>query len=149
LWLLPAAYVCHLLEEWFGSFPEWMALVIGAPLPRPAFLAINAVALAAALLAVRASVRHEAHGWMAIALATILLTNGVAHLLGSMATGAYAPGLFTGIILYLPLAGLVLLRASTQSRRDVFGRAVAAGLGLHALVVVIAYAAATMAASPP
>lgn len=143
VWLLPAAYAFHLGEEWFGGFPEWTARVIGSPLPRPAFLAINAIAFGLMLLASRAATRREANGWMTIAIATILLINGAAHLLGSLATAAYSPGLFTGIVLYVPLASLVLLRASAQARKGQFGTGVLAGILLHALVVVIAYAAAS------
>ena len=142
VWLMPTAYACHLLEEWFGGFPEWMARVIGSALPRPAFIAINAVAFGLMVLASRAATRSEANGWMGIAIATILLTNGVAHLLGSLATAAYSPGLFTGIVLYLPLASLLLLRAWPQAEGDQFGKGVVAGIALHTLVVVIAYASA-------
>jgi hypothetical protein len=141
LWLLPAAYACHLIEEWLGGFPQWISRVIGAPLPDAAFLWINAVALAVMVLASRAASGREAHGWMGIAVATILFTNGIAHLLGSVVTGSYSPGLFTGVVLYLPLGGLVLLRAWTEAGEGGFARGVASGLGLHALVFVIAYAA--------
>jgi hypothetical protein len=140
VWLLPAAYLFHLGEEWFGGFPEWMARVIGSALPRPAFISINAIAFGLMVLASRAATRREANGWMGIAIATILLINGIAHLLGSVVTGSYSPGLFTGVVLYLPLGSLVLLRAWTQAGGGGFGRGVAWGLGLHALVFLIAYA---------
>jgi hypothetical protein len=143
VWLLPLAYACHILEEWFGGFPEWLAVIAGSPLPRAAFVVINGVAIALMILAARAATQRESHGWMAIAIATILLVNGIAHILGSLVTGTYSPGLFTGVILYLPLAQLVLLRAWSQAGKGMFGSGVAAGLALHALVVVIAYTMAT------
>ena len=142
VWLLPLAYALHILEEWFGGFPEWMALVIGSPLPRGTFVVINSVALLLMILATCAATRRESNGWMVIAIATILLVNGVAHLFGSLATGSYSPGLFSGVILYLPLASLVLLRASGQAGRDLVATGVVVGIALHALVVMIAYAAA-------
>jgi hypothetical protein len=141
VWLLPLAYACHILEEWFGGFPEWLAIIVGSALPRTAFVVINAVAMTVMVLAARAATRRESHGWMAIAIATILLVNGIAHVLGSLATGTYSPGLITGVVLYLPLAQLSLLRAWSQAEGENFGRGVAAGFALHALVVVIAYAA--------
>ena len=142
VWLLPGAYVCHLLEEWFGGLPEWMSVVLGSPLPRPAFIAINTVAFLLMVVGIRATTRRESNGWMGIAVATILLVNGVAHLLGSVVTGTYAPGLVTGVVLYLPLGSLVLLRARGQAEGDLFARGVLAGIGLHALAIVIAYASA-------
>jgi hypothetical protein len=80
---------------------------------------------------------------MGIAIATVLLINSIAHLLGSIVTGAYSPGLFTGVVLYLPLATLVLLRAASQAAPDLRVRGIVAGTALHALVIVVAYALAS------
>jgi hypothetical protein len=143
VWLLPLAYALHILEEWSGGFPEWVGRVVGSPLPRPAFVLINATAVFLMVLATRATTRREANGWMGVAVATILLINGLAHLLGSLATGTYSPGLFTGVVLYLPLASLLLLRAWTQTQEGQFGKGVLAGIALHALVVVVAYGSAS------
>src|SRR5687767_11837991 len=107
VWLLPIAYACHLVEEWLGGFRLWMAAVTGAPIPAAAFVAINAVAFVLFLAAGRETTRRESAGWMAVAMATILLVNGVAHILGTLAFGSYSPGLITSVILYLPLSQLV------------------------------------------
>ena len=139
LWLLPVAYVLHILEEWLAGFPEWVALVVGAPLSRSAFVAINAIAMAAMIAAIRAATTREAYGWMAIASASILFVNAFAHLFGSIVTRAYSPGLITGVVFYLPIAGLVLLRASSQAARRPFTRGIAIGVVLHAVVFVVAY----------
>lgn len=142
VWLLPLAYALHMLEEWFGGFPEWIALVIGSPLPRPAFLAINAVAFTLAIIASRRATARESAGWMTIAVATVLLVNGLAHILGTLVTRTYSPGLFTGIVLYLPLAQLTLLRAWSQAEGGSFAGGVLAGLAVHALVPLVVMAVA-------
>ena len=113
-WLLPLAYAAHLLEEWFGGFPEWIGLVVGVPLPRAGFIVINAIAMALAIAATRASTRREAYGWAGIAVAAVLFVNAFAHGLGTVMMRAYSPGLITGVVLYLPIAGLVLLRAEAR-----------------------------------
>ena len=140
-WLFPVAYLCHLLEEWFGGFPEWIAAIAGRPVPRPAFLVINAVALVIMLLATRAAIRKEQHGWMGIAIATVVLLNAVLHLLGSIVTGTYSPGLITGVILYMPLGQLTLLRAWHQAEGSAMSRGVSAALAIHGLVIAIAWLA--------
>jgi hypothetical protein len=140
VWLFVAAYAAHVIEEWVGGFPEWLTLVAGAPLPRGAFAIVNAVAMVGMITAARAATRHESLGWMAIAIAALLFANGVLHILGSIATGSYSPGLFTGVILYLPLGQLALMRAWQQAPKGFFARGVLAGLGVHALVSVIAFA---------
>jgi hypothetical protein len=133
------AYALHVIEEWFGGFPEWVALVVGEPLPRSAFVVINAIAMAMMIAAIRASTAREDYGWMSIASAAILFVNAFAHVLGSVATRSYSPGLITGVVFYLPLAGLVLLRASSQAQRGAFAGGIAVGAALHAAVFVIAY----------
>ena len=142
LWLLPASYAAHILEEWFGGFPEWMANVLGAPVPRPAFILINAVAMGLAILATRAATRREAHGWMAVGMATVFFVNGVAHAGSTLAFGDYSPGLVTSVVLYLPLGGLALARAWSQAGDGAFARGVLAGLAIHGAVMVIAFASA-------
>jgi hypothetical protein len=139
VWLMPGAYALHILEEWFGGFPEWVTVLGRNPLPREAFVVINAIAFTAMIFAARAAARRESHGWMAVAIATILLTNGLAHILASLGTASYSPGLFTGVVLYLPLGNLALLRAWEQAGAS-FARGVWMGLALHALVAAIAIA---------
>jgi hypothetical protein len=140
LWLLPAAFVLHILEEWFGGFPEWIGRIAGAPLPRAMFVVVNAIAMLAAVLAVRAAARREADGWVGIAVAAVFFVNAFAHVFGTVITRAYSPGLVTGLVLYLPIGGLVLLRAATQPPRGAIARGVATGVALNAAVFALAYA---------
>jgi hypothetical protein len=142
VWLFPIAFALHILEEWFGGFPEWMALPLGSELPRAAFIAINAVAWIAMVLAARAAIAREENGWMAIAVATIVFVNALLHVVSSLATRSYSPGLFTSVVLYLPLGQLALARAWLQAPDGLFGRGVLVGLALHAIVVAVAYASA-------
>lgn len=137
VWLLPAAYACHLVEEWIGDFPRWIAVATGSPLPSAAFVAINAVAFALFLAATRAATRHESGGWLAIVMATILFINAFAHIAGTLVFGSYSPGLVTGVVLYLPISQLVLIRAWYQADPNVFGRGMLAGAALHALLIPI------------
>ena len=144
VWLFPAAYGCHVLEEWALGFPEWSALVVGAPLPRLAFILINLIGVALMCGAAGASVRRERHGWMAVAIATVVLVNALLHIAGSVATGTYSPGLFTAVILYLPLGQLLLLRAWHQADPATVRRGVLAGVAAHAAVIAVATAAARL-----
>ena len=139
VWLLPLCYSIHILEEWFGGFPEWIALIVGSALPRSAFVIINAVALGVMILATRATTRREANGWMGIAIATILFVNALLHIFGSLVTGSYSPGLFTSVVLYLPISQLVLMRGWSQADGAMFRQGVVAGLALHALVIAVAF----------
>lgn len=138
VWLLIAAYVAHVVEEFVGGFPSWLASIFGRPLPYGDFLIINAVGLSVLVSAVILATRKESLGWLAIGIATAIFSNGVLHLLGSLGTASYSPGLITGIVLYLPLGQLALLRAWQQVPRSFFMKGVAAGLLAHAVVILIA-----------
>lgn len=143
VWLFVAAYLAHLIEEYAGGFPDWFARLSGAPLPVPAFLAINAVAFIVLVAVVAAVTRREACGWMAIGVATVALVNSVGHLLGSLLTGTYSPGLITGVVLYMPLGQLALIRAWHQAPPETFRRGVIAGLLAQAAVALTALAVAS------
>ena len=77
---------------------------------------------------------------MAIAIATILLVNTAAHAAGALITRAYAPGLVTAVVFYVPLGMLALIRAFDQADRASLARGVVAGVAVHALVFVLAFA---------
>lgn len=141
LWLFVPAYLAHLAEEWWAGFPEWIAAFTGRPLPGEAFLAINAAALILLFAATMAATRRESAGWLAVAIATVFTLNAVLHLLGAFASASYSPGMVTGVVLYVPLGLLTLLRAWHQQLPSQFARGVAAGVAVHAVVIVVAFAA--------
>jgi hypothetical protein len=142
LWLFVPAYLIHLAEEWLANFPDWMARVVGRPLPEPAFLIINGIALVVAVASIRAAVRDAQNGWIAVAIATIVLTNTAAHAAGTALTRSYSPGLISAIVLYLPLGTLTMMRAVDEAPSGQLTRGVGLGLALHALVFVLAFTAA-------
>ena len=97
-----------------------------------------------AVLGIRMAVRAERFGWIAIAMATVFLINTLSHLAGSVVTGTYSPGLFSAVILYLPLASVTLIRAADQASREYVLHGVAAGALIHAAVFIVAYAATNL-----
>jgi hypothetical protein len=141
IWLFLPAYLAHLAEEVWGGFPAWVALLVGRPLPLRSFVMINAVALAGLAIGIGAASRRESAGWFAVAVASALGLNAVLHLAASLLTGTYSPGLITGIVFYVPLAVLTLVRASDQLPSTTVWRGVVAGLVLHAIVIAAALAA--------
>ena len=123
LWLFPPAYAVHVLEQ----------LVAG-----DGFLLVNAVGMVLLVAAVRRTCRDEHAGWMAIAIATLAAVNGMAHVSATLVSGRYSPGLISGVVLYIPLAALTLLRAAYQADGSTIGRGVAAGLAIQAAALVAA-----------
>ena len=145
LWLFVPAYLVHVGEEWAGGFPAWIGTVVGRALPVAAFVSINAVALVLVVAGIRAAIREDRYGWIAVAVATIMLINTVAHAVGAALTGSYSPGLMSAVVLYVPLSSLALIRAFDQAPRTQLTRGIATGFAIHVLVFAIAFACARAA----
>jgi hypothetical protein len=140
--LLPLAYVAHLCEEWWGGpgFSAWTHAVLGAEVSPERFILINAVALPVFAIGTVYATRSNRFAWFAAALAALLVLNGALHLLATVGFATYSPGTITGVLLYLPLGGLVLRHMSRKLSGQVFARAVLAGIVAHALIAVAAFA---------
>jgi hypothetical protein len=137
-WLLPLTYLAHIAEEFWGGFPAWMSWLSGADLSPDRFLALNAVAWALMAGGTGLAVATRRWRWLVIAFATSVSINGAAHLLASAATQTYSPGLFTGLIFWLPLGGYALRRAWLAVKRRVFWWGMAVGALLHGGVTFVA-----------
>lgn len=66
LWLLAASFAIHVAEEWFGGFPAWVARIVSRPMPTGAFVIINALAMLLMIIGVRAAIKRETSGWIAV-----------------------------------------------------------------------------------
>lgn len=141
LWLFVPAFAIHVTEEWFAGFTTWVAQVAGRAMPDAAFLSINAIAMLLLIVGIRAAARSESNGWIAVTIATIALVNTVSHAAGSLLMQSYSPGLFSAVVLYVPLGVLTMIRASEQAARPAIMRGVLAGTIIHGVVFVAAFLA--------
>ena len=110
--LFPLTYLFHVAEEyWCGErFFNWASRLSGVSLTEQTFLAINAVAWSAMLLASLLALWLSAMRWVVIPLAAAVLLNGTAHLMASVLSVSYSPGLVTGLVLWVPLGAVTLVR---------------------------------------
>ena len=100
-----AAGVLHVLEEYFypGGFPDFMKRMSPsfAPFITTSFaIVINGLFLVLCILG--AIVGRDALVF-SLSIASLLVSNGLIHLMGSLRARRYAPGLITGVLLYIPL----------------------------------------------
>ncbi len=141
-WLvLPASYLAHLAEEWFGGegFASWTARVVGAPVSERRFIVVNSIAAPAFLLGAVLAITKPAWHWFIVTFGTVVLVNGLLHVLGSIGTGSYSPGVITGSALYLPLGIVALRLGRTRSPETTFWVAAAVGVAIHGLVAIVAF----------
>ena len=131
-WLFPASYALHILEEWRGgeTFTVWIARLTGVELAMGEFLLWNAVALVLMSASIALTIRFKSFGWLLLAYGTAFLLNALSHLVASLYTTSYSPGLVSSLLLWLPLGALALFRF----RKTLSRRARRAGLGVGLLI---------------
>lgn len=137
-WLFPAIFVLHILEEHFGGFHIWLAGITGKEPSLPQFLALNIVCLI--VMAVGTLVAMRLHNWRGLVLASAVavVINGVAHLVASIATQSYSPGVLTGMLMWMPLGTYTISVANRSSEKRTLNAFIGLGVGVHVLVLVVA-----------
>jgi hypothetical protein len=135
VWLFPLSYAIHLGEEYFagGGFPIWADRALGIELTNAQFIAWNAVAFGLMCIGATLVSRTPRFRFVEIALAIAVLGNVATHVLGSLATWTYSPGLITSVCIWSPLGVIRLKSANEASTR----RARHAGIYIGLSVVVI------------
>ena len=136
--LFPATYVLHVAEEtWCGvGFPAWASRLSGVELTEERFLALNAAALFVMFIMNLLAAAFAELRWLMIPFAAAVLLNGLAHAAGSALSASYSPGLFSGLLVWVPLGFYTLRRSRGLFSGAAFWAAVALGLALHALLLL-------------
>jgi len=139
IWLLPLAYALHVIEEAYGGsgLIGWMSARGGPRLSMAAFLGVNLAGFSLTAAAAWAARMRAAWLWLMPAAGSILFMNGLSHVAASIASRHYVSGMWTGIAIYIPLGGALLLRVQRLMDRRVFWAAVAVGFAIHAAVLWI------------
>lgn len=120
-WLFPATYAVHLAEELWGGegFIAWLARVAGIELGAGQFLLWNALALLLMSASIFLIMRFKRLRLLLLAYGAAFLLNALSHLIAGICTISYSPGVLSGLLLWLPLGALTLLRfGKTLSRRQ-------------------------------
>ena len=135
--LFPATYLPHIAEEYWGGFPARFAETTGLAVPEGAFLGANAffwVLMATAAVLV---LRRPTRAPLVVAVATVVTINATLHLGGTVLTASYSPGLITGVLLWLPLGVVALVRGHRLLSEHAFRSGVLAGVAAHVLVPLV------------
>jgi hypothetical protein len=137
VWLLPLAYGFHVIEEGYGGrgLVGWMIERGGLHLSMASFLGVNLVGLAIIAVATWGARTRPPWRWALASSGTILLVNGMSHVAASAAVRYYVPGMWTGIVFYIPLGAVLLFRMRRRVRPRIFWAAVAVGFMIHAAVL--------------
>jgi hypothetical protein len=134
LWLPAAAVALHLCEEfawpggfaaWYRQYPPGRHVLVSARF----LFVVNAVFVALALLP--PLLGPTPRGWAFwLVVATVAAVNACFHIIATVRTRSYSPGVVTGVVLYLPLAivgGAWLIRDHLVAYPTVAQAIIAAG----------------------
>jgi hypothetical protein len=139
VWLFPLTYAVHLLEEYFvgGGFPSWAQRALGIQLSNREFVAWNAFALAAMCAGALLVSRYRRFRYIEIGLAIAVLGNVAAHVIGSLATLTYSPGLITGVLVWIPLGWFRLRTVFGHSSRRARVAGICIGVFVTAVILTV------------
>jgi hypothetical protein len=145
-WLFPIAYLVHIAEEYWGGFPVWVSRFWGVESSDSNFLSWNGGAWLMMLVGVALVLWTKSYRWLLVGFGTVVLINGTVHTVASVLTRSYSPGLISGLLLFVPLGAITLVRAWKKVNRLTFRVGVIVGILMHAVVVLLAFGFARMSA---
>jgi len=140
-WLLPAAYLIHLLDEYFSgdSLPDWISAVFNVSLSLDDFIIINSIGFAAVLVIITLFSLDKIDHFFPAALGILFFTNGIIHLIASIFTASLSPGTISGVILYVPLGVLIFRKIFPALTRGQRSLAVVTGIIIQIIVSAVAF----------
>jgi hypothetical protein len=140
VWLMPAAYFLHIVEEYVGGFPIWVTNDVHGSFNNTGFAINNFVFMLILLTLVYVNFRKSTplRGILLVVFASAnLFWDALFHLVMTPILDRYSPGVVTAMLLYYPiciLVGIVIIRDKILTPRQLV-LALLGGLALFGFVV--------------
>jgi len=143
-WIFPSLFIAallHVVEEYYvpGGFFDFVRRLgtgIAEQLTLSVAIVVNGLFL---LLALLAAILWRNYPVPSLSIAGLLLVNALIHVAGSLRAKAYAPGLLTAVILYVPLSLAAFVIAAKESFVSTQGLVVAMALGFLYHILLLGY----------
>lgn len=120
-WIFPLTYLIHVSEEyWVGEgYSAYIFRVRSVHMSPARFLAAQSIGFFLVTLAVILARQLNFPQTMLLILGTIVMINGLTHSFTSITTHSYGPGLYSSVLLWLPLGLITLLifRRAVSTKR--------------------------------
>lgn len=117
IWLIPAAYGLHIIEEFTGNFPGWVDHSVHGTFSYTGFVLNNVAFMTILLIVVRLNWRRSSPARataLVVWVSANLFWDALFHLILTPVLGVYSPGLVTAALLYVPLSLLTATAVLTQ-----------------------------------
>ena len=140
VWLFPLSQCAHVAEEyWEGyGFHRWLSGLTHTPFSLPNVLTMHVAFILAMVAATVLATGRPAWGWVVPGLATLVLFNALAHVVGRVVSASSSSGLVSSIVLWVPLGVTGLIRAWRRLDRFRFWSGVLAGAATQVPVTWVA-----------
>lgn len=135
LWIATISYGLHMLEEYEYNWRDWVGKVLNLQVEWNEFYVVNAFVI---ILGISCA----AIGWrrpeMALSFPAFMLVNATLfHIIPVLATRVFSPGLFTAVVLFLPVAGSAFYGAWKDNVLTIKSGAIAGVLGFAMMMFPI------------
>lgn len=139
-WLFPLTYLIHLTEEYLAgvALATSPSKIHGADLTPAQFLILNGAALLLMTAGMFISRRLNFRTWLMTCLGMVVLVNGLFHVAEGLRIAGYHPGLISGLLIWMPLGIITLIRLKKRVRPDKYWAALATGVIINVIVLAVA-----------
>lgn len=112
---LPVIFVLHVAEE-APTFVAWFNAHVEPDISERLFWSVTGTGLVITLIAAALAASRERAAVLAVTawIGFLMLANGMFHVAAAIAEGAYAPGLVTAVLLYLPVSAIWIAAVARQ-----------------------------------
>ena len=138
-WIIPAAYLFHLADEYFTGFPDWFSQLFKVDLSLNNFIFINSIGFTATIIIAILYSFNKIKSFVIAALGMLFFVNGIIHIVATVFTFSYSPGTITGLLFYLLLGYLVYKNIFPLLLEQQRGLSVVAGISVQLIVAMIAF----------
>ena len=140
LWLFVITYVAHIAEEYWGGegYSAHLLRTKGVYMTPSRFLIVQAIGVALMIGGVLIAKRLRFPNALAIIYGATVLGNALMHMVNSLRTFEYEPGLISSIVVWVPLGLFTILyfrHYVLNARR--FWISIAIGVGINVAIGVI------------
>ena len=140
LWLFVITYVLHIAEEYWGGegYSAYLLRTKGVYMSPSRFLIVQGIGVVLMIAGVLIAKRLRFPNALAIIYAATVLGNAVTHIVNSLRTFEYEPGLISSIVVWLPLGLFTILyfrHYVLNARR--FWISIAIGVGINVAIAAI------------
>lgn len=141
LWLFPVAHLIHAIEEFFGGAGLSLApaRMRGFNLTPVQFILINSAGSLVLIFTFYMARRRGFPHFLMIIIGSIMLVNGLLHVLTALRTSAYTPGLITSPLVFIPLGAWTLLSLWGDMSKLRYWLGIALGGGVHVIISLLAH----------